>query len=201
MCVKHLYGNTYDHVQALGIAPDNMANGLATHILRLGDIYLVYAEAVLGNAASTSDASALQAFNAVRSRSMPNATPKTSITFDDVWKERRLELAFEGDRWFDYVRRSYYDVEGAIADLSKQRRNSYWNLSALFKYYYENGVWDISKAAAAGDTGEAGYDTSTAAPNVTANSFVLPFPTEDVVFNPHLSEPAISVNVREEYKY
>lgn len=201
MCVKHLYGNTYDHVQALGTAPDYMANGLATHILRLADIYLVYAEAVLGNAASTSDPAALQAFNAVRSRSMPNATQKTSITFEDVWKERRLELAFEGDRWFDYVRRSYYDVQGAIADLSKQRRNCYWNLSALFKYYYENGVWDLSKAAAASGTYEAGYDTSTAAPNVTPDKFVLPFPSEDVVFNPHLSEPAISVDVRSVYAY
>ncbi|MCM1296387.1 MAG: RagB/SusD family nutrient uptake outer membrane protein [Muribaculaceae bacterium] len=201
MVVKHLYGNTYDHVQALGTAPDNMANGLATHILRLADIYLVYAEAVLGNAASTSDANALQAFNAVRSRSIPTATPKTSITFDDVWKERRLELSFEGDRWFDYVRRSYYDMAGAIDELTHQRRNTYWNLNAVYKYYYENGVWDLSKAAADAETGEAGYDTQTAAPNVTESSFALPFPTEDVVFNPHLMEDAINVNVREVYAY
>lgn len=201
MNVKHLYGDTYDHVQALGTSPDNMAYGLATHILRLADVYLIYAEAVLGNNASTSDGNALQAFNAVRSRAIPTATPKTSITFDDIWKERRLELAMEGDRWFDYVRRSYYDMNACIEELTSQRRNSYWNLGSLYKYYYENGVWDVSKAADTEGTGEAGYDTTTAAPKVTADSFTLPFPTEDVVFNPHLMEPAISVNVREVYAY
>ena len=40
-----------------------------------------------------------------------------------------------------------------------------------------------------------------AAPNVTASVFTLPFPSEDVVFNPHLLEPAQEVNVRETYKY
>ncbi len=201
MVVKHLYGDTYDHVQALGTSPAYMAYGLATHILRLADIYLIYAEAVLGNATSTSDADALKAYNDVRSRSIPNVTPKTSITFDDIWKERRLEFAFEGDRWFDFVRRSYYDVQAAISEITSQRRNCYWNISALFKYYYETGVWDISKAADAEGSYEAGYDTQTAAPNVTESSFALPFPTEDVVFNPHLMEDAISVDVRSLYSY
>lgn len=199
--VKNLYGNTYDHLQALGTSPDNMANGLATHILRLSDLYLIYAEAVLGNQSSTNDASALEAFNAVRSRAIPSATPLTSITFQDVWKERRLELAGEGDRWYDYVRRSYYDMDATIAEITSQRRNSYWNLNALYKYYYETGVWDISKAAEAGDSNEAGYDDQTAAPRVTASSFTIPFPTEDAVINPHLLEDAIHVDVRSEYSY
>lgn len=201
MVVKHLYGNAFDHEQALGTSAGNMYYGLATHILRLADIYLVFAEAKLGNAASTADSDALAAFNAVRSRAIPAATPKTSITFDDVWKERRLELAMEGDRWFDFVRLSYYDKSRAIAEIKAQRRNTYWNLNALFKYYYENGVWDLSKAAASNDTGEAGYDEQTAAPNVTESSFELPFPTEDVVFNKHLLEDPIHVDVRAEYAY
>lgn len=201
MCVKHLYGNNYDHVSALGVSADNMTNGLATHILRLADIYLVYAEAKLGNAASTSDARALECFNAVHSRGVPNATPKTSITFDDVWKERRLELAFEGDRWFDFVRLSYYDEAKAIAELKAQRRNQYWNLSPLYKYYYETGVWDRSKAAETSGADMSGYDESTEVPNVTSASFTMPFPTEDVVFNPHLMEDAINVDVRTEYAY
>ncbi len=43
--VKHLYGNNNDHVLGLGVSAGNMYSGLATHILRLSDIYLVYAEA------------------------------------------------------------------------------------------------------------------------------------------------------------
>lgn len=201
MVVKHLYGDAYDHEQALGTSAGNMYYGLATHILRLADVYLVLAEAKLGNAPSTSDGDALAAFNAVRSRAIPSATPATSITFQDVWKERRLELAMEGDRWFDFVRLSYYDAPKAVQELLAQRRNSYWNVDALFKYYYETGVWDLSKAAQSADTGEAGYDTSTAAPNVNEQSFKLPFPTEDVVFNKHLLEDPIHVDVRNEYSY
>lgn len=198
--VKHLYGNAYDHEQATGTSSGNMYNQLATHILRLSDVYLIYAEAVLGNNASTSSANALEAFNAVRSRAIPGATPYTSITFDDVWKERRLELAGEGDRWYDFVRLSYYDMQSAINGIVTQRRNQYWNLNGLFKYYYENGVWDISKAAEQSGT-DAGYNEETPAPNVTSSSFTLPFPSEDVVFNPNLLKDPVHEDVRELYAY
>ncbi len=198
--VKHLYGNGYDHEAATGTAAGNMFSMLATHILRLSDVYLIHAEAVLGNNASTSNASALEAYNAVRGRAIPGVTPKASITFDDVWKERRLELAGEGDRWYDYVRLSYYDVNRAINELKSQRRNTYWNLDALYKYYYENGVWDPSKAGS--DNGvEFGYDDQTEAPNVTASSFTLPFPTQDAVMNPNLLKDPIDCDVRTEYAY
>jgi hypothetical protein len=36
---------------------------------------------------------------------------------------------------------------------------------------------------------------------VTADTFTLPFPTEDIVMNPHLQEDAISLDVRSEYSY
>jgi hypothetical protein len=194
--VKHLYGDNYDHEQALGITPQNMSNGLATHILRLSDVYLIYAEAVLGNAESTSDAGALAAFNAVRSRAIPSATPKTSITFDDVWKERRLELAGEGDRWYDYVRLAYYNPTRAINEIKSQRRNAYNGYDALAKAYYESGnvTWTV-------DPKTTYYDTDTPVPNVTAESFTLPFPTEDLVYNKHLSEDAIHVDIRSTYSY
>lgn len=71
--------------------------------LRLGEIYLIKAEAAneLGN---TSEA--LSALNTIRARvKLANVTTTNK---DDlrkaIWKERRLELAFEHDRWFDLVR-------------------------------------------------------------------------------------------------
>lgn len=199
--VKHCFGNNGDHEIGAGVPAQRMANSLATHILRLSDVYLIYAEAVLGNNASTTDASALKAFNDVRSRAIPTATPKTSITFDDLWKERRLELAGEGDRWYDYVRRSYYDMDACIAELKAQRRNTYWNTSALYKYYFDSGQWDSKLAAEKEGAGEAVYDEDTPAPNVTASSFTIPFPNEDVVFNKHLMEAPIHVDVRATYSY
>jgi hypothetical protein len=194
--VKHLYGDNYDHEQALGITPQNMSNGLATHILRLSDVYLIYAEAVLGNKESTSNAEALAAFNAVRNRAIPKVSPKTSITFDDIWKERRLELAGEGDRWYDFVRLAYYDVNRAINELKSQRRNAYDGYDTLAKTYYESNSqnWSV-------DPTVTKYNTDTPVPNVTANSFTLPLPTEDLVYNKHLSEDAISVDVRATYSY
>ena len=111
-----------------------------------------------------------------------------------MWKERRLELAGEGDRWYDFVRRSYYDMNGAINELKNQRRDVYWGINEPYKTYYETGNWVIDETVTR-------YNPDAIAPNVTASSFTLPFPTEDVVFNPHLMEDPIEVDVRTEYAY
>ena len=193
--VKHAYGNNADHIAETGMSADRMKYAFDTHILRLADVYLVHAEAevLLGN---TTSATALAAFNAVHQRAVPSATDKTSLTLDDVWKERRLELAGEGDRWYDFVRRAYYDVNACIAELKAQRRNAIWGCSEVYKTYYESGniTWDPSNIQ---------YDTDTPIPNVTANSFNLPYPTEDVALNPNLGSNAepIHGDVRNEYSY
>lgn len=198
--VKHMYGNNADHIAVLGTSADRMAYSLCTPILRLADVYLVLAEAkvLLGQG---TDAAALKAFNAVRQRALPGATAKTSLTFDDVWKERRLELACEGDRWYDFVRLSYYKPAQAIAELKAQRRNTYWNLNGMFKTYYETGQWQLVNKDDEGKEQTAMYDDQTPAPNVTENSFTIPFPMEDLTFNPHLSEEAVHVDVRKTYSY
>lgn len=74
--------------------------------LRLADILLLKAEAYanLGNLAE-----AANAVNLVRARvKLPNlsssVTSSAASMADAVLKERRLELAFEGQRWFDLVR-------------------------------------------------------------------------------------------------
>ena len=90
-------------------------------------ISIWYMPSEMGLATSTTDQSALDAFNAVRGRAIPGVTPKTSITWEDVWKERRLELACEGDRWYDYVRLAYYDSQRAINELKTQRRDVYYS--------------------------------------------------------------------------
>lgn len=193
--VKNLYGDNYDHKEELGITPTSMSNALPTPLLRLSDIYLIYAEAQVQMGNNT-DALALDCFNKVRGRAYEwqGFVRKTSLTFDDIWKERRLEFAGEGDRWYDFVRRAYYDVDSCIKELKAQHRNQMWNCDAVYKAYYNNGTWDSS---------EMQYDENTAAPNVTASSFTLPFPTEDVALNPNLGSNAapIHVDVRNTYSY
>ena len=171
--VKHIVGNDNDHQIGIGHAMARMATSLSTHLLRLSDVYLIYAEAVLGNSASTSDAKALKAFNDVRGRSVQGYEAKTSITWQDIWKERRLELACEGDRWYDYVRWHYYEPAKAIAEIKAQRRNQYLGLGG----YYETGILDTEVTY---------YDTGAAAPNVTDAHFQLPFPDTDLTMNPNL---------------
>ena len=90
-----------------------------TYIMRYAEVLLIYAEATLGNNASTSDASALSAFNAVRNRA--GLSSMTAITFDDIFTERRLELCFEGDYWYDLGR---INRAKAIAIMSAQNRGS-----------------------------------------------------------------------------
>lgn len=204
---KHLYGNTADHQAATGLTPANMSYQLPTHILRLADVYLVYAEAVV----NTNNADALTYVNLVRERA--GADPLTSVTWEDIWKERRLELAGEGDRWYDFVRRSYYDEAGAKAELERQLRNEVYSYGEpcenYFKTGFVDGAWDLAAAEWTVDPAVTYYNM----PNnngvaidppyqhVPEGCFTLPFPQEDVVFNPNLLKDPVEVDVRATYVY
>ena len=80
---------------------DQMASPLNTYLMRLADVYLTKAEALLGNQSQTSDPEALKAFNATRLRAKVPA--KTSFTFEDLIRERRIEFCMEYLNWFDMV--------------------------------------------------------------------------------------------------
>jgi len=199
-CVKNLVGDVADNAaEGGGTMAPQMNNGLATHLLRLAEVYLIYAEAKIGNAGSTTDASALEAYNAVRLRSVPADSPKTSITTSDVWKERRLELAGEGDSWYDYVRRGYYDSQGVIDELKNQRRSTYTGLLPFYESAYKGG----SQTA---DPNSVYYDKQPTIPDPAVmydsklGSFVFPFPATDVVSNPNLLKDPVDQDVSQ-YKY
>ena len=204
--VKHIYGNTADHKAGAGCSDARMASSVPTFILRLADVYLVYAEAKIGaSRGSTTDASAIDAFYAVRQRAIKNAERPKSVSWDDIWKERRLELAMEGDRWYDYVRVSYYDPDFCVNELQNQKRNQFWGLDELYKGYKESGSWNVTSSTM--------YDNVTSAPSVASMMkkdpdsgkiyFFMPMPTDDVVFNPNLGSnvDGIHVDVRNTYSY
>ncbi|MDB5062373.1 MAG: RagB/SusD family nutrient uptake outer membrane protein [Mucilaginibacter sp.] len=67
--------------------------------IRLADTYLMEAEALINAGGDASRAAAL--LNAVRARV---GLPAIAATLDNIYNERRLELATEGHRWFDLVR-------------------------------------------------------------------------------------------------
>jgi hypothetical protein len=107
-------GKSYGGETVLG-----MNTGINLMILRYADILLIYAEAILGTSGSTADGQALAAFNKVRARA--GLTAKSSITLDDIMRERRIEFAFEGDYWFDIQRQGFAKAKTII---EKQNRGT-----------------------------------------------------------------------------
>ena len=99
---KYLIGKGADCDGMVGINQD-AANNI--YLMRLADVYLTYVEAVMGAADRTSDATAMKYYNMVRQRAgVPEAN---SVTYEELLKERRRELAFESQTWFDTQRYRY----------------------------------------------------------------------------------------------
>ncbi len=114
---KYIVGSADD---TGGKVTTGQATAINQYMLRLADIYLIYAEATLGGAGSTSDGRALQYFNAIRERA--DLPAKTEITFIDILKERRVEFCMESNFWFDVKRYYYRDPSAALAWLNGQQR-------------------------------------------------------------------------------
>jgi hypothetical protein len=76
-------------------------------LLTLNDVYLMYAEA--SNELNGPNADGLGKLNAIRTRAglvgkLLTELPTKDLFRDEVDLQRRFELAFQGDRWFDLVR-------------------------------------------------------------------------------------------------
>jgi hypothetical protein len=69
--------------------------------IRLADSYLMEAEASVRANGNTVTARAQTLLDAVRTRV---GLPSKTASLDNIYEERRLELATEGHRWFDLVR-------------------------------------------------------------------------------------------------
>ena len=97
-------------------------DALNVYILRYADVLLIYAEGILGNNASTTDASALNAFNLVHTRA--GLPPVASLTKNMILHERRIEFAFEGDYWYDIQRQGFSKAQEIINAQERGTLNS-----------------------------------------------------------------------------
>lgn len=136
-----------------------------TYLLRYSDVLLIYAEAVLGANASTTDAGALDAFNKVHVRA--GLSPVTSLTSDMIFKERRVEFAFECDYWFDIQRQGYTKAAQIIAA-------------------QERGTIDYSQANG------TGINSLHVTLTLPYDQLYLPIPLSEVTQNPKLNEPPVA---------
>lgn len=158
-----------------GISVNNNS-GVNTYMMRLAEVYLNYAEATLGNNTSTSDATALTYFNALRARA--NVPLKNSISYEDIRHEFRVETAFEGIYWYFLVRRGYYQQQEVVNYVNNQYRNA---------SYYESST----------HTYKLSESYSLPGPSVsvaTAANLTLPIPDTDQTKNP-LLKPDASGNI------
>ena len=158
-----------------GISVNNNS-GVNTYMMRLAEVYLNYVEAALGNSATTTDATALSYFNALRARA--GVAPKSKIGYEDIRHEFRVETAFEGLYWYFLERRGYYQQQEVVNYVNNQFRNA---------SYYEESTHEYKLS-----------DTYTApGPSVsiaTAASLTLPMPDTDQTKNP-LLKPDSNGNV------
>jgi hypothetical protein len=92
------------------------------HVIRFAEILLIKAEA---EARQNKLTEAVASLNPVRERAGLTPLDATGMTQDEVLEaiflERRLELAMEGDRWPDLVRRGRVLIELGLAGRPEQR--------------------------------------------------------------------------------
>jgi len=94
----------FDHTVNYGGNARNAGNDYIA--IRFADVLLMHVEAILAGAAATNNSAAIISFQRVRDRAFPLTAPNTitSITKEELLLERRVELAFENQRWFDLLR-------------------------------------------------------------------------------------------------
>lgn len=158
-----------------------MNSALNTYMIRLAEVYLNYAEAILGNNASTTDAKALQYFNMVRARAKVPA--RTTLDYQAIRHERRVEFAMEGLYWYDLLSRSYYKQQEVLNYIELQDRA-------------HNGSYTYDKNA---HTLEKSEETTTRPVNpATAERLLLPYPESEMVQNPLLKMAPVNYTFTEE---
>jgi len=178
LCVKKGVVGSKDDNPAIG----RMNSALDNYMLRLAEVYLNYAEAILGNQPSTSDVVALEYFNKVRERAGLN--PKSSITWEDIRHERRTEFCMEGRYWYDLVSRAYYKQQEVINYINGQNRGT---IPAYLFTAPNNLRNDPNRSPGTRAVGKA-----------DASTFKLPYPETDLIMDPKLSDPPVPFTFAEE---
>lgn len=152
-CIGVVNGSVTGQADAWAMMDNN------TYIMRYAELLLIHAEAVLAGGSTTSDAAALKSLNAVRNRS--GLASVASFTFEDLFLERRKELCFEGDYWFDLGR---LPKSKAIEIMSAQNR---------------------------GDRYVAKHYTPVYSEDHTTNDFYMDYPDNEVAKNPKLLDAPV----------
>ena len=114
------------HPNDVDLSVGDNCNNTNLCIARLGEAYLLYAEAAL---ATGNNAEALKYVNKIQERA-GSKTISSSVNLQTIQDEKQYELWFEGCRWFDIVRwgiaKQCYDK---VLDNIPLQWDEYWNPS------------------------------------------------------------------------
>lgn len=179
---KYVVGKSED---VGGAGQQNYPND--TYMMRLAEMYLIYAEAALGNNATTTDATALDYFNAVHTRAGlppyrltdPVTGAATPLTWDVIFKERIIEFAMESMAWYDFVSLHYYNPNKAYSILNSQDRGLFNIRTDVFP---NPTVWTFKKTT---------WATTERQINANSGNFRLPIPSAELSLAPNLKKPAV----------
>ncbi|MDD2289498.1 MAG: RagB/SusD family nutrient uptake outer membrane protein [Bacteroidales bacterium] len=169
-------------------------------IIRYADVLLIYAEAKIE--LNQIDASVLNAINDVRARAYgvsrgqvsayPEVTGNNQAELRrQLRKERRVEFAWEGRRYFDLLRWGW--LEKAYS------HNMYGHLNQEgIKSYYAAGHWYWPEAPEIDEDGfanfapmfEKGYIMQYGERKFDPKSYMWPIPNTDILINPNITQNA-----------
>ena len=179
---KYIVGKNADTGGKSGTVQD-AANNI--YLMRLADVYLLYVEAVMGTNDATSDPTAMKYFNMVRQRA--GLTEPSSVTYLGLLKERRCELAFESQTWFDTQRLRYRSGNDAALNWVNNGHGTGYNRCTM---YLANAGVDATN-----ENNEDSYKLVSSKAEygmydpilLTASSFVCPIPAAVSSSSPSLS--------------
>lgn len=200
---KYVIGANTDNGGLAGASNQDAGNNL--YLLRLADVYLCYVEACIGAGSSTSDALALQAFNEIRERA--GLSSKSTITYDELIKERRVEFALESINYFDVKRMSYRDMSKALTYLNEMKRERQYVTNGQYSIgernasgVYHNGSFtSIDPADDPAGKGSIFFLDKTVPPiTIAETNLTLPVPAETVTKTPSITQEPIDYIISEE---
>ena len=160
--VRTKYGTYLDEIAESNNAYQTIG-GTNYRLIRYADVLLMAAEAH-NRKPSADDAKALGYINEVRARvQLPALSSTGNALFQDIKKERRLELAFEFVRYQDLVR--WGDAATVLKDSGKRTNLGVRNSDGTYQYY---------------ENAKAGFKPETKG--------LMPIPEQEISVNPNINQ-------------
>jgi hypothetical protein len=125
----------------------------------------------------------LDKFNEVRARAGLNT--RSSVTFEQLFTERRIELALEAQSWIDIKRRYYRNNQDAIDYLNAQNRTDiYFRIDTNDALENDPAGYELVPAGTTSPNDNQNTDPVVV---FTDSRMRLPIPGSQVVINPLLA--------------